>query len=125
MTYEELWQTALTIGKAAGDQAKPIPMTVQQHENVLVDNSPVVKSWNVPDGVCGFAGIVFRPATQPFVRWLVKQYPEATHKHYQGGREFFVRDFGQSMQRKEACAGAMCRFFESHGIKCDTWSRMD
>lgn len=125
MTFDDIWKEAISIGDKAGSSITPTPMLVQQHSNMIDDTSQVVKEYCVPDGVCGFAGIVFDPARQPFVKWLVREYPNITHKHYKKGRELFMRGFGQSMQRKEAAANAMAKFFNENGINCYSWSRMD
>jgi hypothetical protein len=42
---------------AAMKSAKTTPMTVQQHASPFNDASPVVKSWHVPEGPCGFAWV--------------------------------------------------------------------
>jgi hypothetical protein len=111
MTFYEIWFKALELGEQAGKAVVPEPM----HVNGI----------KYSEGVCGFAGIIFDPANQPFVRWIKQEYPQATHKHYRKGREYFVLGFGQSAERKKACAEAMCAYLQEHGVQCSSWSRLD
>jgi hypothetical protein len=94
------------------------------------------KEWNVPDGVCGFAWIKIRPATQAFAKWIKKEKDVATvllqnavnvpkGAAYDGGIDLWVSAFGQSMERKEQYAAAFAEVLRSHGIKCSMGSRMD
>jgi len=121
--FVELYNKACEAGVKAADECVPIPMVVEAHANMMDDNSPVVQSWHVPDGVCGFAWIVIRPGTCSFARWTVKY--AGAKKHYHGGVSIWVSAYGQSMQRKEAYAYAFAKVLQDAGIKAYASSRMD
>ena len=134
--FEHVFTEACEAGSAALKEATPTPMVVVQHANQLNDTSPIEKTWNVPDGVCGFAWINVSPATQPFVRWLKKQiakYPENSREahnygskdSYYGGWTIWVSEGGQSMERKIAYAHAFGDVLNKNGIKNYVNSRMD
>lgn len=121
--FKALYQRAWEAGLEAGKAYSPTPMVVQQHSNPLSDTSPVVRSWRVPDGPCGFAGVVINPGTSSFARWLAKH--KLADKWYWGGIYIPVMAHGQSLQRKEAHANAMADILKEAGIRCYTTSRMD
>lgn len=121
--YAAIYAEAHRAGMAAGQACNPTPMIVQQHANMANDNSPVVKSYFVEGGVCGFASIIINPGTCGFARWAKKE--KLADKHYYGGMAIWVGEFGQSMQRKEAYASAFAAVLNKHGIKSYATSRMD
>ena len=123
--HEKLYRLAHTAGLAAAERCNPAPMVVQEHANMADDNSPVVQSYHVPDGVCGFAWIIVRPGTCSFARWLVKS--GHGKKAYHGGIQIWVSGFGQSMQRKEAYAEAFARVLNDNVPSMTAYpqSRMD
>ena len=47
------------------------------------------------------------------------------HKHYYGGWYVSVREFGQSLTRKEAYAEAFAKVLSEVGMRCYVDSRMD
>jgi hypothetical protein len=121
--FAAIFAKAYAAGLAAGNAVTPIPMLVQEHANPLNDASPVKKSWVVPDGVCGFAWVVIKPATTAFAKWL-----KATGKAsaaYGGGLQVWVGEFNQSLTKKEAFAGAFARVLTDAGFKAYSQSRMD
>ncbi len=79
--------------------------------------------WHVPDGVCGFAGVVIRPARGAFVTWLRDN--RMGFSNYGGGYYVPIHDYNQSMQKKEIHAYAMAEVLTRHGIKASVNSRMD
>ncbi len=121
------WKEVFAEAKVAGLKALmtkvPQPMIVQQHENPLDDNSKVVKQYHVEGGICGFASIIVKPGTSSFARWLMKK--DLGHKHYYGGVGLFVREGGQSYEKKVAYANAFCTVLEKYNIKCHVDSRLD
>jgi hypothetical protein len=122
--FEAAYNKAAAAGKAAGEAAKPRTMVVTQHANPLNDNSPAVQQWVEPEGVCGFAWVNVSPGNCSFAKWLVKN--KLARKAYYGGVDIWVSAFGQSMERKEACAAAMARVLvEELGVKAYSNSRMD
>lgn len=121
--FNALYQSAHQAGMEAVAKLQVTPMVVTQHSDPLNDASPVQKAWYVADGVCGFAWVVVKPATSKFARWLKAQ--KLARSAYGGGLQIWVSAFNQSMQKKEAYAGAFAAVLRSAGI--DAWadSRMD
>jgi len=123
MTNEEIYNKAKEEGMKALQASRPTPMVVQRHKNMLNDNSRVVYEEVVDGGVCGFAWVEIRPARGKFVIWCRKN--GIGSKGYYGGWQINVREGGQSMERKEAYAGAFAKVLCEHGINACTNSRMD
>lgn len=122
--YEALWNEAESAGRAAADACVPTPMVVQQRANMADDSSPVVKSWHVPSGACGFAWVTIRPATSSFARWLKKQ--GLGRRAYYGGIEVSAEMVGgQSIEIKTAWARAVADVLTKAGIKAHAGSRLD
>lgn len=125
--WENLFAEGVAAGEAAMAECVPAPMIVSEHENMLDDESPVKKSWFVASGVCGFAWVVISPGGSSFARWLKKN--AGAIRHYYGGVEIWPRNmprgYEQSMQMKEAWAGAVARVFRADGINAYPGSRMD
>ena len=71
--YKFIHKVAQKEADATAKVVVPNPMIVQQHANVLDDNSPVQQSWLVNSGVCGFGWVHFERANTGFTRWLLKQ----------------------------------------------------
>lgn len=129
---------AVEAGMKALNECTPIPMVVEQHVNVLDDNSPVTKAYYVEGGVCGFAEIRFK-ATTPENRKFLNGCKKAGlagedkfenknvvwTKSYQGGFSYWVSVGGQSMAKKEAFAYAYNEVLNKYGIKAYVSSRMD
>lgn len=126
--YVDLNDKAIAAGLAALKDATPTPMVVQQHANMLDDNSPVEKSWFVEGGVCGFAwiNVKCRGEGLKFINALKKQGLDNWRKDgYYGGYTYWVREGGQSMERKEAYDQAFARILYEAGINAHNYSRMD
>jgi len=121
--WQELYDKALQAGREAAKACTPTPMVVQQHANMMDDNSPVVKQWHVPDGVCGFAWVKIRPGNCPFANWLKKN--KLGSKAYRGGVEIWISEYNQSMTKKETHAQAMSAVLREAGIDAWAESRMD
>ena len=122
--FTEIYNDAHTAGTIAAAECTPVPMVVQEHENMMDDSSPVVKQYYVADGVCGFAWINVRNGNSSFCRWLKKTEKGHTDSYY-GGVSIWVHDFGQSMTRKQSYAHAFTRVLNDNGIKARSMSRMD
>lgn len=60
-------------------------------------------------GVCGMAGVLIKPASISFVKWLKKEFPKEGHKHYYGGFYIPVHAHGQSYERKMVHARKMAK----------------
>lgn len=119
-----LWNKALDAGCAAAEACKPVPMVVAEHVNPLNDNSPVKRAYYVPSGVCGFAGVRVKPANSKFGNWM-KKNGIGRIDSYAGGIYFPIHSFGQSLEKKEACAYAMANVLSEAGIRAYGESRMD
>jgi hypothetical protein len=103
--WAELDQLAHAAGIAAGQAARPTPMTIVERVNPLDDSSPIKRQYApVMDGICGTAYVKVRPGNSSFARWLKKHRSAFTA--YYGGVQFSVNDFGQSYERAMAYATA-------------------
>lgn len=114
--FQTLYVQALEAGRAAGLAAKPTAMVVNYHSGGM----PVREV--VHDGACGFAWVSF-PGNTAFGRWA-KAHAGAT-KGYPSGLQFWIGDYNQSMERKEAHACAMARVLQAAGVQAYAQSRMD
>jgi hypothetical protein len=102
--FADLFARAEAAGEAALVAAVPEPMVVQQRSEAFNDNSPVVQSWYVPEGVCGFGWVTITPGTSSAARWAVKN--AGFRKAYGGGVQLWISAGGQSYDRKAAYAEA-------------------
>jgi hypothetical protein len=124
--FKRVISDAHKAGMAAVESLHVTPMVVEEHAHPLDDNSPVVQSYFVEEGVCGFAWVRFRPANSTFAKWLHNNYPDETYvDSYAGGLCYSIHDFRQSLQRKSAYAGAFARSLSAAGINCHAESRID
>jgi len=123
--FEAAFAKAAAAGQAAGEAAKPRAMMVVEPSNPLASGYSVPKAmWHVPEGACGFAWVNVSPGNSPFANWLKKN--KLARKAYSGGVEIWISDFGQSVERKEACAYAMAKVLkEELGVNVYASSRMD
>ena len=124
MEMQEIYNEAHLAGITAGNNAKPIPMTVCSADPLT--GRPIAVIDVVADGVCGFAWVSMKantPENRKFLAWAKKQ--NIMRKSCMGGFTLWVSDYNQSMQRKEAYASAFARVLNAHGIKCCAESRMD
>jgi len=129
--WAKLYADADAAGRKAADAATPVPMLVGTPKNMLAslvgrddggfdEKEPV---YYVSDGVCGFAWVLVRPGNSSFARWLAKT--DKGSAAYGGGVSIWVSGYGQSMQRKEAYAGAFAKVLQDAGITAYSQSRMD
>ena len=120
----ELYEKAHLAGMRAGNGEKVTPMVVGTPSTPFgsdIDHSK--PTYFVEGGVCGFAGVVIKPARGKFVSLLKKH--DLGWKHYYGGFYMTCREFGQSLARKEAYCEAFARVLGEEGIRCYVDSRMD
>ena len=121
---EKLLERAHLMGMDAGRASTPTPMIVGSPSTPFgsdIDYSK--KTYFVEGGACGFAGVVIKPARGKFVSYL--RSIGMGHKHYYGGYYVPVREFGQSLARKEAYAEAYAKVLSEEGMSCYVDSRMD
>lgn len=129
VTHQTLFDKAHAAGQAAAEAkvSSVVPMIVEKRANPWDDNSPVVKSYYVPSGVCGFAWVSLSPGNSSFALWAVKN--GKARKAYQGGVNFRAPDtagFEQSMEVKEAYVQAFAGVLREAGFKrAYPVSRMD
>ena len=117
---------AEAAGMAAANDFTPTPMIVGSPSTSLgndVDYSK--KTYFVESGVCGFAWISVKPGNSRIANYL-KRTGKGRTDSYAGGVTVWVSEFGQSMERKAAYAGAYARVLYENGIeKAYAMSRMD
>jgi len=123
MQLEAIYSEAHYKGNAAVQMTTVTPMVVQQRENPLDDDSRLVRQYFVSDGVCGFASVTVKPANSKFAKFLVAN--GLGRKSFNGGVSMSIRDFNQSLQKKEAYAHAFASVLNDYGIKAYAESRMD
>ena len=123
MQVTEIFQAAHNAGNVAVQAASITPMIVQHRANPLDDTSAVQRQWLVNDGVCGFASVIVKPANSKFAKFLVAN--GLGRKSFSGGVSMSIRDFNQSLQKKEAYAHAFASVLNDYGIKAYAESRMD
>ena len=119
---EKLLERAHLMGMDAGRVASVTPMIVGSPSTPFgsdIDYSK--KTYFVEGGACGFAGVVIKPARGKFVSYL--KSIGIGHKHYYGGYYVSVREFNQSLTRKEAYADAFAKGLTEEGMRCyvDSW----
>ena len=122
--FPGLFEKAVAAGMAAGTGAKVAPMIVGSPSTVFgndIDYSK--KTYYVPDGPCGFAWVTIRPGNSKFANWIKKNGHGGPA--YGGGVSVRVHEFGQSVARKAAYAGAFARVLRDAGINAYSDSRMD
>ena len=121
---EKLLERAHLMGMDAGRRVGVTPMVVGTPTELFGNEIDWDKStYHVSDGVCGFAGVVIKPARGKFVSYLKSL--GMGYKHYYGGWYVSVREFGQSLTRKEAYAEAFAKVLGEAGMMCYVDSRMD
>ena len=121
---EKVLERAHLMGMDAGRRVGVTPMVVGTPTELMgneIDYSK--KTYVVEGGVCGFAGVVIKPARGKFVSYL--KSIGMGNKHYYGGWYVSVREFGQSLTRKEAYAEAFADVLKEVGMKVYVDSRMD
>ena len=112
--FAALIDIAHAEGIKAGRNCRPIPMIVSDASGIAIEC--------VDDGACGFAWVVI-PGNSAFGRWAKKQ--GRARPHYPRGLCFWVSDFGQSVDRKTAYAGAFAQVLRNAGIDAYADSRLD
>jgi hypothetical protein len=122
--HAALFDKAHAAGMAAGNATVPTPIMAVQHANPLNDNSAVVQQWYVPQGSCGHAWVIVRPGNCSFANWL-KKNGHGKASAYHGGVMVWASEFGQSVEKKSAYAGAFAKVLHEAGIRAHSYSRDD
>lgn len=124
MNVMEVFKKADEAGKEAARNAKVVPMVVGTPTSLFSNDIDKSKpTYYVEGGVCGFAEVIFPDGRKKYVKELKKAglVQQGVYKGYY----MWIRDYGQSMQLKEAYAYAFADVFNEAGFKCYASSRMD
>ena len=121
--HRALYRRAIAAGDKAAAEVTPTPMTLVERANPLDDASPVVASYTVADGPCGYTSVTIRPATSGFVRWLRRQ--GIGSKGYYGGWTFSVLGRSQSAARRDAAGEAVAAVLRDAGLNAHASTRLD
>jgi hypothetical protein len=109
--FEAAFVKAVAAGLEAGGARKPQPMVICEMSNPLSNSiADVKKMWVEDEGACGFAWVNVAPGNSPFANWLKKA--GLARKSWAKGVDIWISDFGQSVDRKEACANAMAKVLQ-------------
>lgn len=112
--FNALASVAHAKGLQAGRDCKPIPMVVCTSTGEPIEQ--------LDEGACGFAWVSFAGNTA-WGRWAKKQ--GLARLHYPSGLCVWVSEFGQSVDRKAAYAGAYAQTLRNAGIDCYAGDRLD
>lgn len=113
----EIFNRAHLSGMHDGNACSPPPMVVVQ------DTGDRKKSWFEPEGMCGFAWITIKPASCLAAKVAKEKF--GARKAYDGGVQIWVREFDQSIARKQAYANAFTAVLMNAGINAESGSRLD
>lgn len=116
--YVEAYEAGLNAGKDADT-----PKFIVGDAIGLSDEIDFSKQTYILDGLCGFAWVTIKPARGAFVNYLKNR--KVGSNGYYGGYEIWVREFGQSVDRKAAFAGAFAEVLNKYGISAYAGSRLD
>ena len=103
--YESVHAAAHAAGWEAAEAAVLPRYVAVQRANPLDDSSEIVKVWDQPFELCGFASVQVKGANKGYGKWLVSSGTGETDT-WNGGACFWVSSFGQSHGRKVAYASA-------------------
>lgn len=112
---QKIFEEAHMAGIKAVEELKVTPM--------VVFDSRSGERWVIEDGPCGFAWVVIRPANCEFARYMKSL--KLAHKHDYPGVMYWVSDYNQSMEKKNAYASAFANCLKEKGIDAYSGSRMD
>ena len=126
-----IWAEACEAAEAAALAKVPTPMIVGSPTTPLgSDIDPAKQTWYVPSGMCGFAWVTIKPARGALVTYLKSQ--DVGSKGYYGGWQIWCgRELSptagatQSIEIKEAAAGAAAAVLRKYGIEAYAQSRLD
>ena len=114
--FVKIYNAADLAGSIAARNCLPTAMVVTQN------GKPIEV---VNDGVCGFAWVNIKPGNSGFAKFL-KNNGYARKDDYYGGVTVWVSGYNQSMQKKEAYAGAFARSLRDAGFdRAYSMPRMD
>jgi hypothetical protein len=120
--FLELYNKANQAGHEAGIAHQPRPMIFTEAD-IHGNPKPDAVQYYEPEGLCGFAWVVVKPATSSFARFLLK-YKMARTGYY-GGLQIWISEHDQSFERKQAHAEAMAKVLVEAGYNAYADSRLD
>lgn len=121
---QAIYDEAFNAGMEAGNAHNPTPIMVGEAVGLSSKIDYSKQTYFVPEGVCGFAWVNIKPANSRFARFLLNKKLARTDS-YAGGICVWVREFGQSYERKRAFAQAFVKILSAYGVKCYSESRLD
>jgi hypothetical protein len=115
ITPEALYNLTMQAGLEEGAAIVPAPMILQCSASGQV--------FHEAGGVCGFAGVVIKPARGVFVSYL--KSANIGYRHYYSGWYIPIHDHNQSYARKVAHASKMAALLCDAGVQASIDSRLD
>ena len=113
------------------EQLKVVPMIVGEETSFLSGKLDYSKpTYFVEDGVCGFAWVSVYPANKGNTK-LGKEERKLletagfTKNDYDRCHQLWISAYNQSMQKKEAYAGAYAKVLRDYGFRAYSGSRLD
>ncbi len=124
MTPSEIYEDAHTAGSKAFTDCIPTPVTFGQAAGLTGSEMVPGTARVEPEGCCGWAGIVVRPARGPFVSFCKTN--NIGTKHVYPGWSIPVRSpfDSQSIERREAYANAFVDVLRENGLRASMSSRL-
>ena len=130
-TFRIICDEAHQAGVAAVEQLNVIPMIVGEETSFLSGKIDYSKpTYFVEDGVCGFAWVNVYPANKGNTK-LGKEERKLletagfSKNEYERCHQLWISDYNQSMQKKEAYAGAYAKVLRDYGFRAYSGSRLD
>jgi len=118
-----IYVEAYEAGMKAGNEVGVPKFVVGTPTTPLGNDIDFKKETFIMDGLCGFAWVTIKPARGAFVNYLKGR--KVGSNGYYGGYEIWVREFGQSVDRKAAFAQAFADVLNKYGISAYAGSRLD
>jgi hypothetical protein len=130
--FNEILAKADAAGREAVSKLTVIPMIVGQAKSLFSNEIDYSKPTEyVADGVCGFAWINVYPEFKGNTK-LGKEERKVLEaagfsKDWENNKRFYlwVRDFNQSLQKKETYARAFAKVVSENGVTASSMSRID
>ena len=117
--FQGILDEAVQAGREAGEKFKPTPVGFYRAD---IMGNRIGPTDIIEDGVCGFAWVKIKGNTA-FGKWAAKH--GKVRDDYPSGKSFWISNYNQSMEKKEAHAQAMAAVLNKHGIEAYAMSRMD
>jgi hypothetical protein len=120
---KKIYNEAYAAGIKAGNEVGVPKFVVGEPTTPLGGNIDYSKPTYILDGLCGFAWVDIFPARGSFVTFLKSQ--GIGDKNYNSGYGIWIKEFGQSVDRKYAFAQAFAEVLQKYGIRAYAGSRLD